>query len=166
MCECSGAQITFDDSLCQVHNYLLAPAIRGLWLNREIDMKLLWLVSVCLLLGACATLKPNQTQLTFLTEPPGAMLYEGQTAWGLSPQVKIFTSNNGGTTTGAVTAIWSSGARKTMTFNVTLGARQNATNDAALAGVIRAAFPPPSAPTPVVNCTSTNIGGRIQTTCF
>lgn len=159
-------------------------------------MKSLWLVSVCLLLCACATLKPNQTRLTFLTEPPGAMLYEGQTAWGLSPQVKIFTSNNGDTTTGAVTAIWSSGARKTMTFNVTLGAKQNATisrppnapgmdkdlafaeqlrqneaarnaaNDAALAGVIRAAFPPPAPPTPVVNCTSTNIGGRIQTTCF
>jgi hypothetical protein len=81
-----------------------------------------------LALAGCATpLQPNQTQLTFLSEPPGAMFYEGETAWGVAPQVRIYTSYNGTTKTNAVTAIWSSGARKTMTFNFTLGEKQIAT---------------------------------------
>lgn len=160
-------------------------------------MRYLTVLAVMLMVANCATpVGPNQTELTFVTVPHGAMLYEGQTAWGMAPQKKVFNSRNGGTTTGTVTAIWSSGARMTQTFNVTLGTRQIATmsrppnapgmdkdlafaeqlrhreearhaaNDAALGAAIRAAFPPPPPPNPVVNCTSTKIGGQIQTTCF
>ena len=137
-----------------------------------------------LCLAGCATpIQPNQTLLTFVSVPPGAMIYEGQNAWGVAPQVKIYTSTNGVAKTIPITAIWASGARYTTSFNITLGARQTATFSrppnapgldkdlmfaeqlrqadaartaelaASIAGAIRSAQPAP-APAPVfTNCT-------------
>lgn len=149
-----------------------------------------------LTLTSCATpIGPNQSQLTYISVPPGAMLYENNTAWGMAPQTKIYTSLDGKTATKGVTAVWPSGAKSTQFFNVKLGTRQTATmsrppnapgmdrdlafaeqlrlnqetkraaNDAALAAAIQKAFPPPAATPPPVICTSSNIGGRIQTIC-
>ena len=85
-------------------------------------------ILVMLLLAGCATpLKSNQTALTFISEPPGALIYLGNQAWGIAPLQKIFQSNDGRTQTDAITAVWPSGARITTRFNVQLGRRQTAT---------------------------------------
>lgn len=83
----------------------------------------------CLLaLAGCATpLQPNQIEITFLSQPPGAMFYEGQTAWGVAPQTKVYTFYNGINRITAITAIWSSGARYTSEVTGKLGERGSVT---------------------------------------
>jgi len=88
-----------------------------------------------LMLGlvGCATprqpLQHNQALITFISVPPGAMIYEGQNAWGIAPQERLYSFqslNNPHTL--PVTAVWASGAQSTTSFDVTtLGIRQTAT---------------------------------------
>ena len=85
-------------------------------------------VAFAILLTGCATLAPNQAQLTFISDPPGAMLYEGKTPLGMAPQVRIYTVQEGhSSTTNPITAVWGSGAQASMRFNLALRRRQNAT---------------------------------------
>lgn len=78
-----------------------------------------------LFLSGCSTLKPNQVKLTMESSPPGAMIYEGDKAWGQAPVTLILTANESGvragkTSTGNMTAIWPSGARKVVDINAPL----------------------------------------------
>ena len=65
----------------------------------------------------------NQAQLTYYTQPPGAMIYSGGDAWGVAPQTRVYTGNQnyGSITTGEVTAVWASGAKARMSVNLPLG---------------------------------------------
>lgn len=80
-----------------------------------------------MLVSGCASgpppLQPNQVRVTFYSEPDGAMLYEGDVAWGQSPQTRIYTATvtTGTIKTKLLTAIWPSGARETIGFTLTLG---------------------------------------------
>ena len=78
------------------------------------------------LLGGCVSVPKNQAYTTFYSQPPGAMLYEGNTAWGLAPQTRIFTTNPGQSaiTSAPITAIWASGARVTTPVSMTPGIEQ------------------------------------------
>ncbi len=75
------------------------------------------------LIGGCSTLPRNEAALTVYTQPPGAMLYEGDTAWGMAPQKRTYFGNANLTTarTNPITAIWASGAQITKTVTVTMG---------------------------------------------
>jgi len=92
-------------------------------------------LGVCLALGAvlvvsgCATtLRPNQVEVTFSSEPPGALLYDSTpgasngVAWGVAPQTRVWTfppqqMRDGGKI--SVTAVWPSGAKKTDIITLT-----------------------------------------------
>lgn len=87
-----------------------------------------------LMLGlvGCATprqpLQHNQALITFISEPPGAMIYEGQNAWGIAPERRLYSFRSlNDPQTHRLTAVWASGAQSTTTFNVTLGISQTAT---------------------------------------
>ncbi len=58
--------------------------------------------------------------MTIGSQPAGAMIYEGQKAWGMSPIAVNFTSSipNGYITTTSFTAVWASGARASQNWNV------------------------------------------------
>lgn len=82
------------------------------------------IVCFALLLTACATpLQTNEGRLTYLTVPPGAMLYEGSTALGLAPQTRNYLGVSGAKTvaTSLVTAVWPSGAKASTWVNLSLG---------------------------------------------
>lgn len=82
----------------------------------------LMLVSCALFTGCATTVAPNQVQVTFKTEPPGALLYEGNVGWGMAPQTRIFTGEKYGTArTRPITAVWASGAKTTHYFDLRLG---------------------------------------------
>lgn len=95
---------------------------------RESLMKKILFVLMLGLVGCATPLQHNQAWITFISVPPGAMLYQGQDAWGIAPQVKFYefkSLNNPHTL--PVTAVWASGAQSTTFFNVTLGISQTAT---------------------------------------
>lgn len=81
---------------------------------------------LCALVVGCASVPKNQAAVTFYSQPPGAMLYEGDVAWGLAPQTRVYTGSVGQTslTSKAVTAVWASGARDSRHITMTLGQRQ------------------------------------------
>lgn len=82
-----------------------------------------YLVILLSLLGACSTLPRNEAALTVYTQPPGAMLYEGDVAWGMAPQQRIYFGNPNFSTaqTKPITAIWPSGTKISKAITVTLG---------------------------------------------
>lgn len=92
-------------------------------------MKKILFVLMLGLVGCATPLQHNQALITFISVPPGAMFYEGQNAWGIAPQEKLYSFqslNNPHTL--PVTAVWASGAQSTKSFNVTtLGISQTAT---------------------------------------
>lgn len=79
--------------------------------------------------GGCASIPPNQAHTTFYTQPPGAMLYEGDTAWGMAPQKRIFALLPGQTAlvSRPITAIWPSGAKVTSQVRMNPGSEQQYT---------------------------------------
>lgn len=79
--------------------------------------------SVLLSLFGCNTLPRNEAALTVYSQPPGAMLYEGDNAWGMAPQQRTYFGNPNFATvqTKPITAIWPSGARVTKAITITLG---------------------------------------------
>jgi hypothetical protein len=81
---------------------------------------------LCTLVVGCASVPKNQAVVTFYSQPPGAMLYEGDVAWGLAPQTRVYTGSVGQPhlTSKAVTAVWASGARDSRHITMTLGQRQ------------------------------------------
>lgn len=78
-------------------------------------------------LAGCATpLKPNEARITYKSEPPGAMIYEGEKAWGVAPVVLVVTASDasvkvGYATTKKMFAVWPSGAKSAISTRVTLG---------------------------------------------
>lgn len=78
---------------------------------------------VVLVLQGCDTLPSNQVKFTVRSQPPGAMIYEGNTAWGVAPQTRYYTgdTNIGNIRTNPITAIWSSGAKASTFFNLPMG---------------------------------------------
>ncbi|PXX42894.1 hypothetical protein [Aquitalea magnusonii] len=71
-------------------------------------------------LSACAAMQGNQVSLTVKTEPPGAMLYEGNHALGMAPQTLNYNGDPSKNiiNTSKVTAIWPSGAQNSQSFNL------------------------------------------------
>lgn len=83
-------------------------------------MKLALITTAALLVGACASpLKPNQTRVEFLTQPPGATISTGSQVWGVAP-VQLDLPVNAGLSV-PITATWVSGAKKTITLNLRAG---------------------------------------------
>lgn len=69
-----------------------------------------------LLLGCASPLKQNQVHVTYDSEPPGAMIYEGEKAWGTAPVNLINTVNENSLRAGYfdlvdMFAVWPSGAK-------------------------------------------------------
>jgi hypothetical protein len=95
---------------------------------RESFMKKILFVLMLGLAGCATPLQSNQVLINFVSVPPGAMIYDGPYALGLAPQERLYswpTPNN--PQTRPVTAVWTSGAQATSTFNVVLGTNQTAT---------------------------------------
>ena len=69
--------------------------------------KNLLVASFLLILSGCATVNSNTAVVTISSQPAGAMIYEGQKAWGMSPQVLNFQSSvpNGQLTTASLSVI-------------------------------------------------------------
>lgn len=84
-------------------------------------------VLVCVVLAGCATpLKPNQVRITYDANPPGAMIYEGEKAWGTAPVTLIVTANDTAMRAGYAElrnmfAMWPSGAKSPRGVRVGLG---------------------------------------------
>lgn len=80
-------------------------------------------IALTVVVTGCATsLAPNQVSITYETQPPGAMLYDAisGTAWGQSPQTRIYTLKlPGQDAVATVTAVWGSGAKKTDKVRIT-----------------------------------------------
>ena len=89
-------------------------------------------VALCAFLVGCATpLKPNQVRVSFNSEPPGAMIYNGDKAWGTAPVELVLTASEGAVRAGYsdqndMYAMWPSGAksRKGVRIQVGQGSRQ------------------------------------------
>ena len=73
-----------------------------------------------MILSSCASVNSNTAVVTISSQPAGAMIYEGQKAWGMSPVAVNFniTAPNGYITTTSFTAVWASGARASQNWNV------------------------------------------------
>ena len=82
-----------------------------------------------LLLAGCQSIPKDQAYTTFQSQPPGAMLYQGNTAWGAAPQTMIYTLRPGATeiVSAPVTAVWASGATVTTRIRMTPGIEQSYT---------------------------------------
>lgn len=80
------------------------------------------LLLVALILAGCSTLQPNQTRITFDSNPPGATISNGSIS-GTAPLVLIWTLNNGQATalSEPITATWVSGAITTNRMNLKAG---------------------------------------------
>lgn len=73
-------------------------------------------------LTGCATIDPDQTEVTFDSNPPGATIYIGETAIGVGPVSRRWNMN--GKQTGVLptmSARWVSGARVDINITVTRG---------------------------------------------
>lgn len=75
------------------------------------------LCDVSLAMASCSTLQPNQVRVRIATEPPGAMIYWADKAYGLAPQTLTFTLSpeamqRGWMEDSNVRALWPSGAEK------------------------------------------------------
>lgn len=88
-------------------------------------------LSAFLLVGCATPLKPNQVRVTFNSEPPGAMIYDGEKAWGTAPVVLVLTASESAMRVGYADqnnmyAMWPSGAksRKGVRIHVGQGSRQ------------------------------------------
>lgn len=74
-------------------------------------------IITCLIFTSCAKpLAPNQVRVTFSSIPEGAMIYEGEKAWGVAPVTLIYTVNDDAVRKGYFTeynmfALWPSGAK-------------------------------------------------------
>ena len=77
-------------------------------------MAIIW----ALLLTACATpLAPHEVRVTFESEPPGAMIYSANQAYGLAPQTLTFSLSpdavrQGWVDNNNIRALWPSGAEQ------------------------------------------------------
>lgn len=80
------------------------------------------LLLVVLILAGCSTLQPNQTRITFDSNPPGATISNGSIS-GTAPLELIWTLNNGQATvlSEPITATWVSGATTTNQMNLKAG---------------------------------------------
>lgn len=84
-------------------------------------------VFACIILVGCATsLKPNQVLITFNSEPPGAMIYDGEKAWGIAPIKLVFSANEyvmraGYADQNGFYAMWPSGAKSKKGGRVNVG---------------------------------------------
>jgi uncharacterized protein YceK len=91
----------------------------------------IYLVFVVLLNAGCGTLERNQIQITLKSEPSGAMIYEGEKAWGVTPLTLNFNFTEQALLNGyadhAISAVWPSGARKdqTIRFRMDVGTYQH-----------------------------------------
>lgn len=76
-----------------------------------------------MLLTGCSTLGPNQTSVTFDSNPPGATISSGAESWGTAPVGRVWTLAKGRTTaeSAPITATWISGAKTTITMSLTAG---------------------------------------------
>ena len=76
-----------------------------------------------LFIMGCGSIDPDKARVTIHTSPEGAMLYEGDVAWGIAPQTRIYQGAKGATTVKmrTITAIWPSGARKNFSSRIELG---------------------------------------------
>lgn len=87
--------------------------------------------TVALISGCATPLKPNQVRITFNSEPPGAMIYDGEKAWGNAPVTLVLTASENAMRAGyseqnSVYAMWPSGAksRKGVRIHVGKGSQQ------------------------------------------
>lgn len=83
--------------------------------------------TLCAFLAGCATpLKPNQIKVDINSEPPGAMIYDGDKAWGTTPISFVLSANEselraGYKETSKVYAMWPSGAKSRNGIRIYLG---------------------------------------------
>lgn len=88
---------------------------------------LVLLVSFFSMVVGCATsLQPNQVSLTLNSEPPGAMIYDGEKAWGTTPVELVLTANESSVGVGYADlqylyAMWPSGAKSRKGVRVRVG---------------------------------------------
>jgi hypothetical protein len=81
----------------------------------------------CVVLVGCETpLKPNQVRITYDSSPPGAMIYEGEKAWGIAPITLITTGNDTAIRQGylddwSMFAMWPSGAKAKSGIRIEFG---------------------------------------------
>jgi hypothetical protein len=102
-------------------------------LNRCLDWNfvrnvLLAALAALLVTGCASSLPSNQIQVTYKTEPPGAMLYgPDSVAWGVAPVARVYTFKQqvGAFTLDKVTAIWPSGAQFSQVFSGNRAAGSN-----------------------------------------
>ena len=83
-------------------------------------------VALCAVLVGCATpLKPNQVRVKFMSEPPGAMIYFRDRAFGTTPVEVMFNASESAMRLGSdnveVYAMWPSGARSAKRLTVPIG---------------------------------------------
>lgn len=93
------------------------------------SIKSIAFLPLVLAMVGCASIPANQAHTTFYTQPPGALLYEGDTAWGMAPQKRIYTLTTGQTVivSRPITAVWPSGAKVTTQVRMNPGVAQQYT---------------------------------------
>lgn len=82
---------------------------------------------LAVVLAGCATpLQQNQVRVTFMSEPPGAMIYDGSKAWGVAPVELVYTGSPTDVQRGYLVAnnayaVWASGARSPVGVRLGIG---------------------------------------------
>lgn len=92
---------------------------------QEVPVRIFVVVPICaaLMTTACATIRPNQHEITFRSNPPGATISSGGQSWGVAPVVRVYALAQGQQEgrSQPVTATWVSGASTTVTMRIQAG---------------------------------------------
>src|ERR1035437_1843705 len=87
---------------------------------------------IVLFLTGCSSapsVKPDQNQITFYSDPPGATISSGSDIWGVAPVTRVWTLKDGQQKgeSSRVTAVWESGATQTHRIPLDAGKVENFT---------------------------------------
>lgn len=88
-------------------------------------MRVVAIAGLCAFLSGCSTLSNKEALVTFETQPPGALLYDGDRAVGVAPKTARIKFKDGSQVARekAVTAVWPSGATATVSATARAGTK-------------------------------------------